>query len=212
MAIRPANPGDLIVVAAPSGAGKTSLVKALVDSEGDMEVSVSHTTRNKRPHEVHGVNYFFVDEPTFVLMEKEHKFIEHARVFGNLYGTSRAEMKRILDQGRHLILEIDWQGAAQIRRTVPDAITIFIMPPSLATLRQRLQTRAADDNKTIELRMANAVSDMKHFSEFDFLIVNDRFDQALLEMKRVIHHRDPSLSTPRQAEKLGDLIRSLTQP
>ncbi len=100
-------------------------------------------------------------------MEKEHKFIEHARVFGNLYGTSRAEMKQILDQGRHLILEIDWQGAAQIRRTVPDAITIFIMPPSLATLRQRLQTRAADDNKTIELRMANAVSDMKHFSEFD---------------------------------------------
>ncbi len=212
MATNTLDPGDLIVVAAPSGAGKTSLVRALMTSEGDLEVSVSHTTRKMRPGEAHGINYFFVDEPTFSAMEKEDRFIEHARVFGHLYGTSRAEMDRILDQGKHLILEIDWQGAAQIRKSVPNATSIFILPPSLETLRHRLQSRAADDSKTIELRLANAVSDMTHFSEFDFLIVNDQFDQALSEMKRVIHDRDPSLSTPQQREKLDTLIRSLTQP
>ena len=150
-------PGNLFVVAAPSGAGKTSLVSALVDSSTNIEVAVSHTTRPRRPDEVDGVNYFFVDDDQFQKMIKNNEFTEWACVFGRHYGTSKTEVNRILASGHHLVLEIDWQGASQIRAEMPETSTIFILPPSLETLQERLNNRGQDDEETVRARMNTAI-------------------------------------------------------
>lgn len=178
--------GSVFVVAAPSGGGKTSLVKALVRDISDIVVSISHTTREQRTGEVNGVDYFYVDESTFEAMVAEEAFVEHARVFGHYYGTSVAEIRERLANGLDVVLDIDWQGAAQIRRLFPGAVTVFVIPPSLAVLRERLEKRGRDNTAVIDGRMEQARSEMQHFSEFDYLIVNDVFEEACEALKAIV--------------------------
>lgn len=178
--------GSLFVIAAPSGAGKTSLVKALLDRLDNIGVSVSHTTRAQRPGEVDGVNYFFTDRARFQALVEAGEFLEQAEVFGNLYGTSRSWVANALQQGRDVILEIDWQGAQQVRRLMPDAIGIFILPPSLPTLRERLVGRSTDAPDVIARRLAQATEDMSHYIEFDYVVINDDFETALAQLMSVI--------------------------
>ncbi len=199
----------LFVVAAPSGAGKTSLVRALVDTTSDVKVAISHTTRPIRPDETDTLNYFFVDESRFLTMIDNHEFLEWARVFGSLYGTSKEAAERVASGGNHVVLEIDWQGAAQVRVEVPQAITIFILPPSLESLRDRLKKRAQDDQHTVEQRMDAAIDEISHYMEFDYLIVNDDFDQALREMSDVVNGKGGYLSQASQKIKLEQLISDL---
>ncbi|WP_248746894.1 guanylate kinase [Pseudomonas sp. MWU12-2037] len=177
--------GTLYIISAPSGAGKTSLVKALIDAEPQIRVSVSHTTRAMRPGEANGVNYHFVDRAEFVRMVEHGDFLEQAEVFGNLYGTSQSHLQQTLDEGHDLILEIDWQGAEQVRRQMPAARSIFILPPSQQALRQRLTNRGQDSDAIIEGRMREAVSEMSHYIEYDFLIINDDFAHALDDLKAI---------------------------
>ncbi|WP_191490179.1 guanylate kinase [Pseudomonas sp. FEN] len=177
--------GTLYIISAPSGAGKTSLVKALIDAEPQIRVSVSHTTRAMRPGEANGVNYHFVDRAEFVRMVEHGDFLEQAEVFGNLYGTSQSHLQQTLDEGHDLILEIDWQGAEQVRRQMPAARSIFILPPSQQALRQRLTNRGQDSDAIIEGRMREAVSEMSHYVEYDFLIINDDFAHALDDLKAI---------------------------
>lgn len=178
--------GILYVVSAPSGAGKTSLVAALTQRLPHLQVSVSHTTRPARPGEHDGVNYHFVDRDSFGAMLAAGAFLESAEVFGNYYGTSQAWVEATLRSGTDVILEIDWQGAQQIRRRLPDAIAIFIVPPSRAALEQRLTGRGQDGADVIARRMSAAVAEMSHYPEADYLIINDRFEQALDELAAVI--------------------------
>lgn len=178
--------GTLFTVSAPSGAGKTSLVNALLQQCQDICVSISHTTRPMRSGEQDGINYHFVDQATFHAMLGEKAFLEHARVFNNYYGTSRRWVEQTLADGRDVILEIDWQGAAQIRRLVPDCVGIFILPPSLAILEQRLTGRGQDEPAVIKQRLAEAQREMSHFTEADFLVINDHFDTALTELRSII--------------------------
>ena len=178
--------GTLYTVSAPSGAGKTSLVKALVDNTPGIRVSVSHTTRPMRPGEADGVNYHFVDRDTFSAMLADSAFLEHARVFGNFYGTSQQWVQETLGSGTDVILEIDWQGAAQVRRLLPDTVGIFILPPSLETLRQRLDQRGQDNSDIIERRLSEAREEMTHFVESDFLVVNEDFATALRELQSIV--------------------------
>ena len=201
--------GKLFVIAAPSGAGKTSLVKALIESESDVQVAISHTTRPPRPEEESGVNYFFISESEFGQMLERGEFVEHANVFGNLYGTSESEVRRILDTGHHLILEIDWQGAEQIRESMQDVVSIFILPPSLDSLHRRLMERAQDDNQTIEYRMAAAMDEMSHYEHFDYLIVNDDFNIALAQMKNILHGQGSKLTLSAQSDHHRELITEL---
>tara|TARA_E500000331_G_scaffold318859_1_gene331182 strand:+ start:2193 stop:2822 length:630 start_codon:yes stop_codon:yes gene_type:complete len=201
--------GKLFVIAAPSGAGKTSLVKALIESESDVQVAISHTTRPTRPEEESGVNYFFISESEFGQMLEKGKFVEHANVFGNLYGTSESEVRRILNTGHHLILEIDWQGAEQIRESIQDIVSIFILPPSLDSLHRRLMERAQDDNDTIEYRMAAAIDEMSHYREFDYLIVNDDFNIALAQIKDILHGQGSKLTLSAQRDHHKALITEL---
>ncbi|MEX0942953.1 MAG: guanylate kinase [Pseudomonadales bacterium] len=201
--------GDLFIVAAPSGAGKTSLVAALIAAMPEAAVSVSHTTRPRRPHEVNGVNYHFVDEDTFKRMQANNEFVESATVFGNLYGTSRAEVERITSAGQHVILEIDWQGAGQIRATLPGTKSIFILPPSTETLRERLRARGEDDEQTIERRMAEAINEMSHYAEFDYIVVNDEFEEALARMIQIIRGRGDEFTVEAQKPGLRPLLRDL---
>ncbi len=178
--------GNLIVVSAPSGAGKSSLVKALIESTDRLEVAVSHTTRPPRPGEVDGVHYHFVDKSTFEQMIDRDEFVEHAQVFDNFYGTAKSSLQEPLRQGRDLILEIDWQGARQIRSQFPDCVSLFIAPPGLDALRQRLQGRGQDDETVIERRMRDARAEMSHVHEFDYLVINDDFDDALAEIHTLV--------------------------
>lgn len=178
--------GVLYTVSAPSGAGKTSLVKALVESNPEVCVSISHTTRPIRPGEKDGVNYHFVDHAAFEQMLEEGAFLEYARVFGNLYGTSQRWVEETLTQGMDVILEIDWQGAAQVRKLMPGTVSLFILPPSLASLRQRLTGRGTDDPAVIEARMNEAISEMSHYVEADYLIINDDFTVALAQFQALI--------------------------
>ncbi|MFN3236146.1 MAG: guanylate kinase [Pseudomonadales bacterium] len=201
--------GKLVVIAAPSGAGKTSLVKALIERNPDIDVAVSHTTRQKRPFETDGVNYHFVDVATFQTMIKNQEFVEHAEVFGNFYGTSRAAMDEIINQGTHVILEIDYQGAAQIRAQAPEAITIFILPPSRAALKERLQNRAQDDAATIARRTQEAVNEISHCHEFDYLVVNDSFEVALEQIHTIITQGAPELRQAEQQQALSELLKEL---
>jgi guanylate kinase len=178
--------GGLITISAPSGAGKTSLVKALVESDPQLAVSVSHTTRPRRPGEVDGVNYHFVDRAAFDQLVSEDAFFEWAEVFGNGYGTSRDAVALQRAAGIDVILEIDWQGAAQVRSKAPDTCAIFILPPSLSALEQRLRNRKQDNDDTIKARLAGAQAEMSHFAEADYLVLNDDFETALAELRAII--------------------------
>jgi guanylate kinase len=199
--------GTLYTVSAPSGAGKTSLVAALIEHCPGLRVSVSHTTRTIRPGEVDGVNYHFTDEDSFTAMLAREEFLEHARVFGNLYGTSRVWVEQELGRGTDVILEIDWQGARQVKKLLPDTRAIFIMPPSRKTLEQRLTARGQDDARVIASRMAEAVEEMSHFGDGDYLVVNDDFDQALSELQAIIVSQ--RLRTSRQQQALKPLLADL---
>ncbi|MDE1463579.1 guanylate kinase [Spartinivicinus poritis] len=178
--------GTLFIISAPSGAGKTSLVKALIETTGDVCVSVSHTTRPQRPGEQDGVNYHFVSVEQFQQMLNQSAFLESANVFGNYYGTSQQWVEQQLTNGIDVILEIDWQGAQQVRELLPDAMSIFILPPSKAALQDRLEKRGQDDDGVINKRMAAAVDEMTHHVEYDYLVVNDDFDQALQQLQAIV--------------------------
>ncbi len=177
--------GNLFIISAPSGAGKTSLVKALVESLPDICFSVSHTTRPKRPGEREDVDYHFVDVAAFERMAAEGRFLEHAQVFGNYYGTSRDKVQERLRQGQDVVLDIDWQGARQVRRAEPDCISIFILPPSLDELARRLRHRAQDDDGIIHRRLTAAVREMGHYHEYDYLLINDQFEATLEQLRAV---------------------------
>jgi guanylate kinase/non-canonical purine NTP pyrophosphatase (RdgB/HAM1 family) len=178
--------GKLFVLAAPSGAGKTSLVKALLERMPQLVMSVSHTTRPRRPTEEHGREYYFVGVPEFERLVTEGEFLEHARVFDNLYGTARAPVEARLARGGDIVLEIDWQGARQVRAAMPDCVTIFILPPSREALEKRLRSRATDSPQVIERRLRDAVSDMAHWREFDYVVVNDDFETAVADIMTII--------------------------
>jgi len=199
--------GNLYTVSAPSGAGKTSLVRALIERRQDLVVAVSHTTRPQRPGEENGVNYHFVDRPTFEHSVASGQFFEWAEVFGNLYGTGRAEVEPRLQQGLDVILEIDWQGAQQVKLAVPGSCAIFIVPPSLESLRERLTGRGQDDSNTIERRMADAKNELAHWRDADFIVLNDDFDRALLDLESII--RSQHLRRDHQANRLADTLSEL---
>jgi guanylate kinase len=199
--------GTLFIVSAPSGAGKTSLVKALRQSLSGFTVSVSHTTRAQRPGEEHGRDYFFVARPEFERMIEAGEFLEHARVFDNYYGTARSTVEAALAGGQDVLLEIDWQGARQIRMLMPDCASVFVLPPSRKTLEERLNARGQDDPETIARRMRDAISEMSHYREYDYLVVNDDFEQALAELRSIIVAS--RLATVRQAERHRNLIAGL---
>lgn len=189
--------GQLYIVAAPSGAGKTSLVAALLRHLNQLEVSVSHTTRAPRPGEVDGVNYHFTSSAYFQQLIAEEVFFEWAEVFGNFYGTSQQSVEARLAAGVDVILEIDWQGAQQVRQKMPQALSIFILPPSLEALQQRLTQRGQDSAEVIAGRMAQAQSEMSHWAEFDYLVINDDFDQALADLSAIFQAQ--RLTRERQA-------------
>ena len=199
--------GTLFTVSAPSGAGKTSLVNALIQRDSRLRVSVSHTTRPRRPGERDGVNYHFVGEQVFRDMLERAEFLEHAQVFGNLYGTSQTWVEQQLAAGLDVILEIDLQGAQQVKRLIPGTRAIFILPPSRATLLQRLTARGQDDNAIIDARMAEAVEEMSHYVEGDYLVVNQDFDVALAELQAIFTCQ--RLRTSRQQTELAQLLQDL---
>lgn len=201
------NKGNLYIISAPSGAGKTSLVKKLVSNLDGLIVSVSHTTRQMRKGEIHGKDYFFVDVEAFRTMQGEGAFLECAQVFDNFYGTAQQTVETSLAQGQDVILEIDWQGAAQVRKLIPEALSIFILPPSIEVLQQRLEKRGKDDVQVISRRMADAVAEMSHYSEFDYLIVNDDFSVALNALKSIVVAN--RLKQIRQSAMLQSLLSNL---
>jgi len=180
------DPAILFIVSAPSGAGKTSLLRELVPSDGRLVMSVSHATRPMRPGEVDGVHYHFVSVEHFQRSVGEGAFLEHAKVFDNYYGTAEASVRAQLDQGRDLVLEIDWQGARQVRRRFPEAVSIFIVPPSIDVLRERLSGRAQDSAEVVERRMADARSELSHYAEYDYLVINDDFAAALSDLRAIV--------------------------
>jgi guanylate kinase len=200
------NKGLLFIVAAPSGAGKTSMVRALLKNDPSIRLSISYTTRQPRPGEVNGKDYHFVSKDTFLEMAGRGEFLESAEVYGNHYGTSQPWIAGEIAAGRDLLLEIDWQGAAQVKRHFPDAVSIFILPPSLTALRNRLNNRGQDNQEVIEKRMAAACDDISHAGEFDYIIVNDDFDHALLDLTAVI--KASRLVTSRQTFKLASLFEA----
>jgi len=206
-AVMSATTGTLYIVSAPSGAGKTSLVKALVDAQPQVRVSVSHTTRAMRPGEVDGVNYHFVSREEFLARLERNEFLEHAEVFGNLYGTSQRWLEQTLAEGYDLILEIDWQGAQQVRRLMPQAKSIFILPPTQEALRQRLNNRGQDSDEIIEKRMREAVSEMSHYVEYDYLVINDDFAHALIDLQSIF--RANQLKQPAQQQRHARLLSEL---
>lgn len=199
--------GTLYILSAPSGAGKSSLVSALLDQTDAIKVSVSHTTRAPRPGEEDGVNYNFVSVDQFKALIADNAFLEHAEVFGNFYGTSRLWLEDQLSQGIDIILEIDWQGAQQVRELMPETAGIFILPPSREELQKRLDNRGQDSAEIIAGRMAEAISEMSHYNEYDYVIINDDFDQALAELKAVIIAQRQKLTC--QQARHGKLLTDL---
>jgi guanylate kinase len=187
--------GALWVVSAPSGAGKTSLVRKLLERDPGLRFSISYTTRARRNSETPGVDYFFIDEAEFQAMVVRNAFLEHARVFDNWYGTGREHVEALRAAGHTVVLEIDWQGAQQVRARAPDSQSVFILPPSAAELERRLRGRATDSEATIQRRLADAVADMAHWSEFDHLVVNDDFEAALGRLAAIVAGRDAGCST-----------------
>ena len=199
--------GTLFIFSAPSGAGKTSLVKALLETTGYIGVSVSNTTRAPRPGEVDGKDYHFTAVEDFQRMVSEGAFLEHAQVFDNYYGTSQGWVESELSDGRDVILEIDWQGAEQVRRLMPDTVSVFIAPPSIEALRERLQKRGQDGEEIIERRMRDARNEMSHYGEYDYLIINDNFDNTVEELRSIIIARRHRLEA--QQERHKDTLKNL---
>lgn len=198
---------NLFIIAAPSGCGKTSLVKALIEKVDNLCVSVSHTTRAARPGEIDGKNYFFVSKETFDEISNNDGFIESAQVFDNYYGSAKQTVKDLLQQGQDVILEIDWQGAQQVKKSFKDAIGIFILPPSISALKERLTDRGQDDQSIIDRRMQDAVSEMQHFDEFDYLVINDDFNIALNDLNTIVYSQ--RLSLAQQTQQQQDLLKQL---
>lgn len=199
--------GSLYILSAPSGAGKTSLVRELLGEESGIRVSVSHTTRPIRPGEQDGTDYHFVAKDEFLRLVGEGAFLEHAEVFGNYYGTSEQAVRAQLAEGVDLILEIDWQGAQQVRRRIPEAISVFILPPSLTALRGRLEGRGQDAPEVIMRRLREAESDIAHYPEYDYLVVNDDFQRALTDLRCIF--RALRLREPIQSVRLERELRAL---
>ena len=203
------NSSGLYVVAAPSGGGKTSLIKALLEKDERVSLSVSYTTRVARPGEQDGVHYHFVDDSTFIGLIEKSAFLEHAEVFGHRYGTGRDAVEKKLHAGFDVLLDIDWQGARQIRKSFPSCCTIFILPPTLQALRNRLARRGQDSAEIIDGRMREARAEISHSSEFDYLIINDDFDQALADLQSIVRHRKPH--RPYQKNHYQDLLAELQE-
>ncbi len=199
--------GTVYIVAAPSGGGKTSLVRHLVTTLDDIEISISHTTRAMRPGEIDGVDYHFVQETQFKEMINEGVFIEHACVFNNFYGTSAQQIIARLKQGIDVVLDIDWQGAEQIRRIFPTAVSIFIIPPSLEELKRRLMNRRQDNEEVISSRMVRAQDELSHYPEFDYVIVNDNFEHAAVELRAIVIAK--RLCIEKQVNKQAKLLSFL---
>jgi guanylate kinase len=181
-----ASRGRLFVIAAPSGAGKTSLVRALMERDPSLKFSISYTTRKRRPNERDGHDYFFVNRAEFDRMIGAGEFLEHANVFDNFYGTSRDVVETMLARGDNVLLEIDWQGARQVRGALPETVSIFILPPSRHELERRLRTRGTDDDAVIRRRLADSIADMSHWAEFDYVVVNDDFERALYDLQDIV--------------------------
>ncbi|MFZ3126018.1 MAG: guanylate kinase [Acidovorax sp.] len=200
-------PGNLFVVAAPSGAGKSSLVKALLELDSHVHPSISHTTRAPRGQEKHGREYFFVSEPEFDAMVQGNAFVEWAMVHGNRYGTSRKAIEERIAQGSDVILEIDFQGALQIKKAFANAILVFILPPSWEELRSRLERRGEDSPDVIEIRLRNAAIEMAQVSKFDFVIINELFERALFDLKAIVHAQRLKYAAQRRAR--ADTFQSL---
>ena len=205
---------NLFIIAAPSGCGKTSLVDALLKKSSNMCVSVSHTTRKPRPEEVNGTNYHFISVDEFQEMIKDNKFVEFAEVFENLYGSSRQLIEDNLNNNIDVILEIDWQGARQVKINMPKSISIFVLPPSKEALLERLKNRAQDDELTINNRMSDAENQMRHFNEFDYLIINNNFNEALSDLESIIIPSNKAsdlfnLSLEEQSNKHKNLLKKL---
>jgi guanylate kinase len=201
--------GRIFVLAAPSGGGKTSLIRALIERNRRLGPSVSHTTRPARPGERHGEHYYFVDEPEFRSLIDEDAFLEYALVFGDYKGTSKREVQNRTAAGCDVLLDIDWQGARQVRESMPDSRSIFILPPSLETLKERLARRGQDSPDVIERRMRKARSEISHWDEFDFVVVNDDFEDAVSELQSIIRHGRPV--HPVAPGKLRELVAELLQ-
>jgi guanylate kinase len=202
--------GRLYVVAAPSGAGKTSLVKALMEREPRIQFSVSYTTRRPRPNEIPGRDYHFVSPERFQEMIDQKEFLEHAQVFDNCYGTGVRAVQEALSNGEQLLLEIDWQGARQVRSRIPEALSIFILPPSRAALEQRLKGRSTDSDEVIQRRLRDAAHDLSHWGEFDYVVINDRFEQAIEDLQAIVEDRGGHLraARPEVVQLAGALVDS----
>jgi len=200
-------PGNLFVVAAPSGAGKSSLVKALMELDARVQPSISHTTRPPRGQEVHGREYYFVSQDTFDQMVLQGAFVEWAQVHGNRYGTSKLALEQRIKQGADVVLEIDYQGAIQVKRIFPNAVLVFILPPSWEELRSRLERRAEDSADVIEVRLQNAATEMAHAKDFDFVIINELFERALFDLKAIVHAQRLKFVAQRNAR--SDTFRAL---
>lgn len=203
-------PGNLFVVAAPSGAGKSSLVKALMELDARVVPSISHTTRPPRGQELHGREYYFVSRETFDQMVLQDAFLEWALVHGNRYGTSKQAIEQRMAQGADVVLEIDFQGAIQVKRIFPNAVLIFILPPSWEELRSRLERRAEDTAEVIELRLKNAATETAHAKEFDFVIINELFERALFDLKAIVHAQRLKFAAQRIAR--SDTFSALNIP
>ncbi len=201
------NPGNLFIVSAPSGAGKTSLLKALTSSLTEISTAISTTTRTIRSGETDGVDYHFVSIEKFKTLIEQNEFIEHAEVFGNYYGTSKSRLNELLATGVDLVLEIDWQGAKQVKELIPEATSIFILPPSREALTERLIGRGQDDAQVIEKRMSSAIKEISHYNEFDYLVINDVFEEALVDLKSIVTTN--RLNQRRQAAKHQQMIADL---
>jgi guanylate kinase len=199
--------GVLFVVSAPSGAGKTSLLRALIPTDARLRLSVSHTTRGARPGEQDGTHYHFVDRARFEAMVAAGEFLEHARVFDNLYGTAERSVRDVLGANFDVVLEIDWQGARQVRARFPEAVAVFIVPPSVEALRQRLSGRGQDSAEIIDRRMRDARSELSHFGEYDYLVVNDDFDEALADLRAIVGAE--RLRLARQQARLGAALEAM---
>ena len=204
----PSSPrGRLFVIAAPSGAGKTSLVKALLQRKPELHVSISYTTRTKRATEEDGREYHFVSVGDFQRLQQQGQFLEYAQVFDNFYGTGRRPVETELAGGNNVVLEIDWQGAQQVRKTLPECVTIFVLPPSRASLEERLRNRRTDSEEVIARRLRDAVGDMSHWSEFDYVVVNDDFARAVGDLVSIVEGRGEALDAHRP--ELAGLLSGL---